>query len=554
MLHLRSLTGLRFVAAFTVFFSHIQHVTFPESRNLPVGGPAVSFFFVLSGFILTYVYHNRLTWRGVPRFFATRIARLWPLHLVCLGIALLFLASPPATDPSQGNSWFSLGAQTLMLQSWLPIHNWYMDFNSVSWSISTEMFFYFAFPVLLLAGSRRYFGWKVGLSLALAFACLFATRYLLNSDAQPAWFTGNGIGVAFPLTRLFEFVVGMATCLWMLGRKTPMAAGPSGDRNRFLADTLWEGIAVLLILMAWGVVYRYRVAHHVMQLPFSGPIIAHWFRITSGAVFYAFALYTFSRCRGLTGCIMASRPAVWLGEISYAFYLIHQIVIVQLNLHTLGDAGFIAFSFLIALFASAILYRVVEMPCRDALVRCYDRKPGSLACLVGGLKGCLVSRTGRLQTGGLLLVLTLLWMQPQRATNQRVCQQIMDATPAHLRNVRFHQEALLMGFEAERVERGVRLRMAWVPERTMTRNRFLHICDADGKIIGQGPFEKRLFRKARPHEPFVDELVLKKRTLRDAAYVAVGFWSKSLSCAVVHHPQADMGGFRLIVVDLRQLE
>ena len=78
--HLRSLTGLRFVAAAAVFVSHIQYFVFPEVRQLPLGGPAVSFFFVLSGFILTYVYGQKLSRQSVPRFWFTRWARLWPLH------------------------------------------------------------------------------------------------------------------------------------------------------------------------------------------------------------------------------------------------------------------------------------------------------------------------------------------------------------------------------------------------------------------------------------------------------------------------------------------
>ena len=79
VVHLRSVTGLRFVAAFAVFVSHVQYLMFPESRLMPLGGPAVSFFFVLSGFILTYVYSDRLTKRSTPRFLVKRWARLWPL-------------------------------------------------------------------------------------------------------------------------------------------------------------------------------------------------------------------------------------------------------------------------------------------------------------------------------------------------------------------------------------------------------------------------------------------------------------------------------------------
>ena len=55
------------------------------------GGRGVSFFFVLSGFILTYVYSQRLSKKDVPSFYFKRIIRLWPLHLVCLVISIWLL-------------------------------------------------------------------------------------------------------------------------------------------------------------------------------------------------------------------------------------------------------------------------------------------------------------------------------------------------------------------------------------------------------------------------------------------------------------------------------
>ena len=92
---LKPLIGLRFLAAFAVFVAHVpgswQDYDFGKA---PVGAAGVSFFFVLSGFILAYVYVPRLKASvsgkfPVKEFYFRRVARIWPLHLATLLISLL---------------------------------------------------------------------------------------------------------------------------------------------------------------------------------------------------------------------------------------------------------------------------------------------------------------------------------------------------------------------------------------------------------------------------------------------------------------------------------
>lgn len=97
------------------------------------------FFYVLSGFILTYNYYSMTDYKS---YLVARIARVWPLHLTML-IVVIF-----ALNYDVGNLSVLL-ANALAIQSWFPYSNYFYSYNAVSWSISTEIAFYVAFPLFL---------------------------------------------------------------------------------------------------------------------------------------------------------------------------------------------------------------------------------------------------------------------------------------------------------------------------------------------------------------------------------------------------------------------
>ncbi|MFD0395954.1 acyltransferase family protein [Streptomyces nogalater] len=160
---LASLTGMRGVASVIVFLCHIiilagdlpyevDVLTIfedPEIRETYrsvfgfVGYTCVSFFFVTSGFILTWASRPNDT---LARFWRRRFFKIFPLHLVTYGIGMLVLTGA------------NTGAKDLpaifLVQNWVPDTRVIFSANGPSWSISAEVFFYFLFPFVLL-GIRK---------------------------------------------------------------------------------------------------------------------------------------------------------------------------------------------------------------------------------------------------------------------------------------------------------------------------------------------------------------------------------------------------------------
>jgi peptidoglycan/LPS O-acetylase OafA/YrhL len=102
----------------------------------------------------------------------------------------------------------------MLVHAWVPLQGIYFALNPVSWSVSTEVFFYMLFPLLVLDWGRTW-AWK----LALSFALLAAVVAFGNVVPVPSYSAGDA-GVTtqalvyiHPFARLFEFTLGMASLL-----------------------------------------------------------------------------------------------------------------------------------------------------------------------------------------------------------------------------------------------------------------------------------------------------------------------------------------------------
>ncbi|MCX5493778.1 acyltransferase [Kaistia dalseonensis] len=165
---IHSLDGLRGVLALFVCIYHLTN-SFPEFKQtlrgwtalLDQGWVAVDVFFVLSGFVMCYVYEkdfrDGVNWPKWLNFMLARVARLYPVHLATFAILFLFLIpfiynTPRFLDDAGRYSWSSAIASIFMLQGpWVDHRTW----NYPSWSISVEWHLYVLFPFMLVLIRNR---------------------------------------------------------------------------------------------------------------------------------------------------------------------------------------------------------------------------------------------------------------------------------------------------------------------------------------------------------------------------------------------------------------
>lgn len=289
---LPSLTGLRWVAAVVVFAFHVRNANLVEgplqdvvSRMFGTGAVGVSLFFILSGFVLTWAEKPD---QPARTFWLRRIARIYPLHLVTVALAIV-LGHTIARGPIFVDDPVALLANVLLVNTWSP--DWNQAGNLVSWTLGCEAFFYLLFPLVIPAVSRA----SVAVLRVLLVALVVLVVVLpLVSGSFPAWFDYH----TSPLARLPEFLVGIVAA-----RLTRIGS--------------WRGPGVVLstVLTIGG----YALAR-VVDRPID---LAACTVVGFTCLIAALALRDVSGRR----TPLSARWSVWLGEISFAFYLVHLLVI-----------------------------------------------------------------------------------------------------------------------------------------------------------------------------------------------------------------------------------
>lgn len=361
---LKPLTSLRFFAAIAIVLLHARQFfdpIWPWLHSIPItAAQGVSFFFVLSGFILTHVYKSK-PWPGYGRFIATRIARLWPLHFFATLLLFLFVPGPLMTYSGDGifDRNFVLLFNLSLVQTAVPTTAYVFSWNPVSWSISTEYFFYFAFPFLLVGLERNWIYKLVALAVigAASYPILLKMGLPPTSD-DPFSLSIYPFIYANPISRGFQFFAGMAA--WAIWNQYL--------RHRRSTCAWWTCIefAVAIALIFWLGAFD----DVIKPLPTE---LRMWATTSACTLPFAIFVAAMASGRGLLGRALALSPIVWLGHLSYAIYLLHW-VLMKIFAHQLPAYLSTELAFFGALFAiSAFSFYFVEGPGKRALLRGYAR-------------------------------------------------------------------------------------------------------------------------------------------------------------------------------------
>jgi peptidoglycan/LPS O-acetylase OafA/YrhL len=351
-----------------VLFHAKGYFHWPWLPYVPDGAAfGVSFFFVLSGFILTHVYSSK-AFPGYWRFIALRIGRLWPVHIFATAVVVVSLFSPIAIIRTDSlafyrndflfNYWTELGLATTLLQSLSPYLAHIYAWNSVSWSISTEFFFYLVFPWLVVDIGRTWH-WKLLAAAALAIALTAALNFIeVPATTDPFSASVNLILVTNPLSRLFEFCLGMAGCvLW--NRYVRYLSG--GILIWTIVEVLALAVALFWCLDGFQLVLR---AFPSISRP--------WFAVSGQAWGFLLIIVALASGRGLVGQVLSTSPTVLLGEISFSVYMLHQILMKIYFTYDLVDQPSIVF-FGPLMAVSATTFFLIESPARDFVARLVRR-------------------------------------------------------------------------------------------------------------------------------------------------------------------------------------
>ncbi|MFE4538703.1 acyltransferase family protein [Streptomyces scopuliridis] len=355
---LPSLTGLRFVLAASVLAAHtmVDSAVFADddlhTALLPMetyAACAVSGFFVLSGFVLTWTHRPGESARA---FWRRRLWKIFPCHALGWAGAVLFFAltsaaalpdgTPVRCDP--GSGFLTL----FLMQNWTPVTALTACFNAPSWSISCEAFFYALFPLLITAvralpAHRLRHAWTV-----LALTVVLLPLASLPLEQETMW-----ISYLFPPPRLTEFVLGIVTA-----RLIQTGRWPRLPRTALIAPAALA--AALTPVMPEPYWYG---AHGAVPLAL---LIAHLALVDS---------------HDRTGRL-AHPTLVTLGDASYALYIVHWPLLLAAR-HLIGsDRTFstptgllLAVAFAVLAQATALLvHKHVERPLARRWSRPPDRK------------------------------------------------------------------------------------------------------------------------------------------------------------------------------------
>jgi len=541
---LDQLTSLRFFAALMIVVHHAESMMGVGSIGVN-WGQGVSFFFVLSGFILTYVYPRLDTLHDTGRFLRARVARIWPAHVACF--VLGFVLIPYTWDTA------TAAANLLLVHAWIPASAYYFSYNGVSWSVSTEAFFYLAFPLLI-------FRWRSTWVIKFAAACagLVALFWIIDRLALPTygnptgdeggWITQHGLVYIHPVTRIFEFILGMVVAaLWQKHRR-PLAP--------WLASVLEVSA---LLLCAATMAYGNQIAHHGQQLFASGAFTL-WLSHSGSLFSFALLILVMATGGGVVSLALSTPALVLAGEISFSMYLLHQILLEVLSrnasyLTNVSDPLLLLGYFIVLLSVSYLMWVWVEMPGRRLLLS--GSPVHGSRMLKQGWNQHLP--TGRGAMVACVLVVALVGAFQYAVKTHpglvRSDQAAADAiTPERYRPVVdavFGDFVRLAGADIACDASGLRMTLVWqkIGERSGIHSSALHLVDAAGTLLGQADYPlPNGVPRLETGGYWIDTITVPRAKVDDRAVaLAIGVYDAAGVLLITAHPGTDWDGRRLLL-------
>lgn len=346
---LPSLTGSRFWAALLVFLFHsslpsdlapfsdptIQHIFTVIVGK--AGWLGVSYFFILSGFIMVWSARDNDT---VGDFYLRRFAKIYPTH--CLTWAIAFIIG--AMSIYQYKLWSS---NLLLLNTWVDDVHYFFVGNRPSWSLCIEAMFYLSFPFLFRVMKTIPEKFDLAGLIIVTAASLLVQTYIyiwVEPDKMMGAFPISQqhfwVSYIFPPSRIFEFLAGMFAARLLMN-------------GRMLVLTKTASFTLLAATYIGSMYIPYQFS---MSVVFIIPVCLLIVSIAGDDLKYR-------------NTLLNSKTSVWLGEISYSFYMVHFLVLFYFLNLTAGrkfslpeGIVLIAVALVLSVSFASFLYKYFEVP------------------------------------------------------------------------------------------------------------------------------------------------------------------------------------------------
>lgn len=299
---IETLQGCRIIFMFLIFMSHF---TWMNSEEFCFGGDCgVSFFFMLSGFVLCHAHGKEVTDSrfGHKRFILRQLSKIYPLHIATL-LATILIGMKAGIYPGIGN----LALNITLLQSWIPDPDIHFGFNSVSWFLSDIMFFYLMFPSLVrctMKAKKRHLTFGIA-AVAAAYICILT--------AVPEKKTNSLLYVS-PALRIIDFAIGIILYRLYKSDFTKSAVRRIKAGGKLQAGLI-ECVAIIMMIATYAV---YQTTEERWRC-------ASLFWLTMPVFIYIMA--TANATGGFVADILKSRTALWLSRLTMEIFMTHKIVI-----------------------------------------------------------------------------------------------------------------------------------------------------------------------------------------------------------------------------------
>lgn len=308
---IKPLQSLRFIAITGVFLSHLFTVqnTYPVffENYFNFGYCGVTFFILLSGFVMAYNYFDKFEYANMKTsilFCKKRLKKIYPVHIITLLIALPLAYKTIINSPV--DQLLKLLINASLIQSFIPKVSIYFSFNAVSWFLSVSFFFYILTPYLLQYAHAIKTKRIIFLLILFIYVIEIFLVFLWRNNVHSHW-----LFYISPFFRLFDYTIGILIGLFIKKLSTE-----NDKKIKCRLFTLLEAVSIVTFI----IIYLFSP-----KIP----------KVATYGIYYIpvmlLLIIIFSIQQGYISKLLSNRLLVYLGGISFEFYMIHPLILTYIT-------------------------------------------------------------------------------------------------------------------------------------------------------------------------------------------------------------------------------